>query len=324
MLSVQGCSSGAPAQATASTASSAHDVTSADAQAVYQSYLTTSDTAAVSGDSETGLSVVSDAAWEAANAQYTALSSKGTPVTRYQYGTPQFYVPALASYPRWFLTVVPRHAAGTSASAAVTTLMVFYQNKSGAAWTLDGAAALGPGQSLPVIARDEDGYATPLTTYDQSLLVPPDVVGATQAAVVDDGPSSAAAAIVADGAQTTGLYAQQDATSTGATASNLDYTWLMEGASFPVFALRTTDDGALVLYGMYMDTTMEHPDLAMGAPIPIPAGVTPLLAAPTEVGYHAVYANWTFEFAALDPPATSTQKLAVIAASGGISYGHAY
>ena len=38
-----------------------------------------------------------------------------------------------------------------------------------------------------------------------------------------------------------------------------------------------------------------------------------------------MYANWTYEFAAIDPPATAHDaKLQVIAAQGGLSYAHAY
>jgi len=57
----------------------------------------------------------------------------------------------------------------------------------------------------------------------------------------------------------------------------------------------------------------------------VPADFGPLLAARTEVGYHAVYANWTFEYVAIDPPLTAhNAKVEVIAADGGPSYGHAY
>ena len=58
------------------------------------------------------------------------------------------------------------------------------------------------------------------------------------------------------------------------------------------------------MYGMYLNTSNEHPNLVAGSPIPVPADFTPLLAAPTEVGYHAVFANWAYQFAAIDPPAT--------------------
>jgi hypothetical protein len=244
-------------------------------------------------------------------------------VTRYQYGTPDFIVPALSGYPRWFVVAVPRHPVGVA--AATTTLMVFDQAKSSSVWTLDGAAALAPGQPLPAIARDSAGYATPLATYDQDLLLRPDVVAATQAAVVDDGPASAATAVVAAGASTTGLYSQQSAYGRGQAAQGLVYSWLMQGAPFPTFALRLTDGSALVVYGIYLNTTNEHHNLVAGSPIPVPAGFSPLFVPPVEVANHVVYANWTYEFAAIDPPATAHNgKLTVIAASSGPSYGHAY
>ncbi len=322
MLSVQGCDAGTSAEAVSHRA---HDLTIAQARAVYQTYLTTSDTAAQQGNPTAGLSDVSDAQREVVHGEYKALASSGVPVPRYRYGTPDFYVPALSGYPRWFVVVVPRRPLGSSADVGVTALMVFDQKEAGAGWTLNGTAALGPGQKLPAISRGSDGYAIALNTHDQSFLLLPAVVGATQAAVVDDGPASPAAAVIAAGDSTTGLYARQSAYADGQSANGLQYTWLMQGASFPVFGLRLTDGSGLVLYGLFLNTTNEHPNLVKGTPIPVPANFTPLLAARTEVGYHAVYANWTYQFAAIDPPATAHGgKLTVIAATGGPSYGHAY
>ena len=114
-----------------------------------------------------------------------------------------------------------------------------------------------------------DGYAIAVSTTDPSLLLRPDVVGATQAAVVDDGPASPAAAVVGDGPQTTGLYAAQAARAAAEQARGLQYQWLLQGAPFPQFELRLADGGALVLYGMYLNTTNEHPNLAAGSPIPV-------------------------------------------------------
>ena len=54
---------------------------------------------------------------------------------------------------------------------------------------------------------------------DPSLLLPPDLVGATQAAVVDEGPAAPAAAVIGTGPQTTGLYTTQDAQGNSATAA---------------------------------------------------------------------------------------------------------
>jgi len=178
---------------------------------------------------------------------------------------------------------------------------------------------------LPAVARTADGYAIAVSTADPGLLLRPDVVGATQAAVVDDGPASPAAAVVDPGPLTTGWYAAQAAQAAVQKARGRQYQWLLQGSAFPQVGLRLADGGALVLYGSYLNTSNQRPNLVKGAPIPVPAGFTPLLAEPTEVGYHAVYANWTYEFAAIDPPASARNaKMHVIAAQGGPSYGHAY
>jgi hypothetical protein len=319
MLAVQGCDSGTSAQAS----SGGHpEVTIAGARAVYQRYLAASDSAAEAGDMTAGLSLVADAAWETAHAQYTALASAGTPVPRYQYGAAHFYVPSAENYPHWFVATASQTALNGGSTG--TVLMVFGQYKKGAAWNLDGSTMLAPGQSMPAIALDADGYATALPTYDQDLLTPPDVVGATQASVVDQGPTAATSGFITEGPQTTGLFAQQNAAERAIAAAGLAYTWYMEGATFPVFTLLTADGSALVLYGMYVDTTYAHPDGLRGAAIPVPANLTPLLPN-TEIGYHALYGNETYEYAAVDPVATASNgKVTIIASSGGLSYVHAY
>ena len=118
---------------------------------------------------------------------------------------------------------------------------------------------------------------------------------------------------------------EKEAQAAAEQARGLTYQWLLQGADFAQFELRLRDGGDLVIYGMSLNTTLEHPNLVKGAPLPASAGIRALFAAPTEVGYHAVYANWTYQFAAIDPAATAPHaKLTVIGASGGLSYGHAY
>jgi hypothetical protein len=322
LLAVQGC---APAAAPdAATGVAYHGLTIADAQAAYASYVTVSDSAAAQGNETLGLSNVGDAQWAIVKGQYTALASSGTAVPRYRYGQPVFYVPALTGYPQWFMVAVPRKIdTDGHLGAAVNTMMVFERWESTTPWGLDGSAVLG--QPLPAIARDRDGYAINVATNDASLLLRPDVLGATQAAVADEGPGSPAAAVIASGPWTTGMYATQAALASAEAAKGLTYSWLLEGAPFADFELRTTDGGALVLYGMYLDTTNEHPNLVAGSAIPVPPEFVPLLAAPNEVGNHAVYANWTYEFAAVDPPQTAHgAKVDVIGANAGPTYGHAY
>ncbi len=330
MLSVQGCDAGTAAHAVTT---SAHDVTIAEARTAFQTYVTSSDTSAQQGNSTTGLATAEDAEWVILHGQYAAYASSNIPVPRYQYGTPVFYVPAQDnSYPHWFVVSVPRRPLGASQVAAsqATTLMLFEQSSPGAPWMLNGTAALSAGERLPAVALN-NGYAVAVSNHDTSLLVPPDVVGATQAAVVDDGPASAAVSVVAPGPSTTEMYAEQSAYASAQADKGLKYSWLMLGATFPQFALRLTDGGALAFYGMYLNTTTEHKNadpnattLPAGAPIPVPADFAPILATPGQIGYHVVYANWTYQFATYDPPATTKNgKLSVVAATGAPTYGKA-
>ena len=320
LLSAQGC---APAPAADAVTRPSHDVTFAGARTAYETYLKVSDAAAAADDKRSALSVVTSAQWAQTKGQYTTLYSTGTPVPRYRYGTPVFYVPTLSGFPQWFVVAVTRTAVtGGKAGATASTLMLFARDKQTERWTLSGTAVLG--QPLPAIARDADGYATAVSTTDSTLLLRPDVVGATQAAVVDDGPSSPAAAVVAAGPQTTGLYAAHSAQAAAEQARGLQHEWLLQGAPYPQVGLRLADGGALIFYGMNLNITNEHPNLAKGAPIPMPAAFTPLLTGPTEIGYHAVYVNLTYQFAAIDPPAGARDaKLDVIAWQSGPSYAHA-
>ena len=321
LLAVQGC---APSDPAAAASGARPSLTIAAARAAYETYVKDSRAAAADGDQEAGLNLDAGAAWAQAKAQYAALASTGTAIPGYQYGSkPTFYVPALTGYPRWFLAEVPRATeANGRPGAVVDTLMVFDKLKADEPWTLNGTTALQ--QRLPALVV-HDGYAVTASTTDAALLLRPEVVGATQAAVADEGTANPSAAVIGAGPQTTGLYTAQAAHAGTESAQGLVYQWLLEGAPFPQFELQTADGGALVLYGMYLNTTTEHHNLVTGSPIPVPAGFTPLLAAPTEIGYHAVYANWTYQFAAVDPPLTAANaKISVIAASGAPTFGHAF
>jgi len=318
-VALGGCSQAAsPAKAVTS---AEHSLTIAQAQAAYNSYVTASTAAARQGDATQGLANVADGQWSIVHAQYRALATTGTPVPRYSYGTPTFYVPALSGYPQWFVVAVPvTPAAG---APAVTTIMAFDRPAPAGPWTLNGSAVLD--QPLPAIARDSGGYAINVSTKDTSLLLPPEVVGATQAAVVDEGPAAPAAAVITSGPQTTGLYTTQAAQGNSYTARGLSYQWLLEGAAVPQFDLRTTDGGALVIYTMYLNTTIEHPGNVFGPPIPIPDGFVPIANPPKATGAHGVAANWTYEFATVDPPASAHgAKAEIIAASGAPTFGDSF
>jgi hypothetical protein len=322
-IALGGCSgSGAPASAGTTTA---HALTLAQARGVYDRYVASSTAAARQGNIAQGLEYAGDAQWSILHSQFTALTTTGTPVAQYSYGTPVFYVPALPSYPLWFVVSVPiRTETDGHLGPAVNTLLAFQRYVSARQWTLDGSAVLD--QPLPAIARDSDGYVSGVSASDSSLVLPPQLVGATQAAVVDEGPAAPAAAVIASGLQTTGMYTAQNTHANTDTAQGLNYQWLLEAASFATYQLRTDDGGCLVIYSMYLNTVTEHPGNVSGTPIPAPANVAPILpATAAKVGIHGVDANWTFEFAAVDPPQSAHgAKVNVIAGSGAPTYGHTY
>jgi hypothetical protein len=132
--------------------------------------------------------------------------------------------------------------------------------------------------------------------------------------------------VIAAGPLTTGLHVAQAARAAAAQRRGLQYQWLLQGAPYPQVGLRLAGSGgALIMYGMYLSTSTEHPNLVAGSPIGVPAEFKPMLAEPTEVGYHAVFANWAYQFAAIDPPATARDaKLDIIGSQSGPSLGHAY
>jgi hypothetical protein len=264
-------------------------------------------------------------------------------LSQYSYSTPTFYLPEPSGYPRFFVADATRTlvAKGVGPGAGATTsvggaqvpvdgraLMVFEQSTGAGPWQLASVAQFPSGSTLPTLATDKDGYIpqVPLTTTD--LLAQPYATGPLQAAVVDDGTASAAAKAVAAGPLTTGLYqAARDRSDIGLEVPTGDtYQWSLEGTPYPAFALRTADGGALVLYAMYLNSTVAVPGyfddaspIQPGAPIKIPLDLLTVLPPGQPSPRIRLEAQSLFSFAAIDPPATSS-KITVLAIGGGLNY----
>jgi hypothetical protein len=150
-------------------------------------------------------------------------------------------------------------------------------------------------------------------------------VGATQAALVDEGPASAASAVIASGPETTGLYAAQTAEQKSIAGKGLDYLYMLQEASYAEYQMQTANGGALVLYSMYLNTQIEHAGDLPGSLVQVPAAIRPLIIGTPKIGHRGVVGNYTFEYAAVDPPSNAHgAKVDVIAGGGGPTYGHAY
>jgi hypothetical protein len=323
LLSVQGCGT------TADATTAAAGPNPADALKVFNSYVTANKVAVANRDQLLAESLTSSAQFDVLSSQYDVAASTGVPVTNPDYGKPTLYVPKLTTYPQWFLAAAPEYPA--HGGQPRTAVLVFDRPEASSPWALDGTVQLASNASALNVAVDQNGYATALPTTDPSLEFPPDEVGATHASVVDEGPSSPAAKVVAAGPQTTGIYHTNAAYAAKIRPGHWLYTWQMEGTSYPFFALRTTDGGAVVFYTMSLNRQTvpatkppEHPKVQPPS-IPVPDVYKPLLSADQAPFIDEFDADSTLQFLTVDPPAaknggTATGKLRVIGNGGGVNY----
>jgi hypothetical protein len=365
-LAIQGCTSSAASNASGQGGRAASAVTTAEASKAFQSYLDAVLTGAPVYHPEAlaGTTGVAYSSYSAAIQvmRYHHVQAGSPPV---RFGKPVYYLPASTGYPRWFVADVVLTDSGatepplTPAEGAVVPwmgistgagrhLVLFEKATAAAPWQLGGLleehqmaagaapwqlasdSRLAPGVSPPALAKDDTGHVPVVPLSDTALLARPDVAGALQAAVVDDGPASPAATMVASGPLTTGIYQAEHDTLLGLSVPPGDVSqWELEGSNVTKFALRTADGGALVFYAMYLNTTVEVPALLnksepvdLGPPIAVPPYVAPLLAVGNTAPHRHLEAQQLLSFAAVDP-AGSPAKIQVIAIGGGPNYAYA-
>jgi hypothetical protein len=335
----------------------AASITTAQASQAFNTYVATTAKALATDDGTLELSVVTGVQQAVVSAELKMSGASGASgdsgdsgaysgvltleSAAYTYGTPTFYLPEPAGYPRFFVADVTRAIKGSnSAKGAVASvggaevpvdgqaLMLFEQSSAAGPWQLASISQLPSGMTLPRLATDKNGYIpqVPLTSTD--LLAQPYATGPLQAAVVDDGPDSASAKAVAAGPLTTAMYqAARDRSGTDLQVPRGDvYQWAMEDTAYPAFALRTADGGALVLYATYLNSTVAVPSyinkadpIDPGPPIEVPLDLSLLLPNGQPTPRVELEAQDLLSFAAIDPPA-ATSKIQVIAIGGGLNY----
>ena len=304
LLSVQGCGTTADATTTVT------GPTPASALKVFNSYVTAERVATANQDQPLATEITASAQYSQVSVNYAVSAVTGQAVTIPTYGKPTLYVPKLPTYPQWFMAAAPVSGKG---QAAGTALMVFDRTDAAASWTLDNSVLLDKNAPALNVAI-KNGYATALRTTDDSLQFRPDEVGAMQATVVDEGPSTPAAAVVAPGPLTTGLYQANQALAKQARAQHNYYSWELEGTSYPFFALATTNGGAIVIYTMGFNTQTLPAKSSPKRTLPVPDGQGPI----TKL----LDADSPFQYLAIDPPPVKQGggKLQVIGSYGGPSY----
>jgi hypothetical protein len=215
------------------------------------------------------------------------------------------------------MAVVPRTPMGGGPTQ--TAIMVFDKRDSAEDFTLASVSLLGSGNTMPDIAVDSSGYATPLATTDAQLPVSPDAVGALQATVAQDGAHSAATKVIAPGPYTTGVHSQILAATQQTEAQGYNYQALLSGSNQPVFALKTASGGALATYTMdlYSVTLRSNPPIRQ---IEIPPAYAPMLDGALVVQYELDTGD-TDQYAAVIPPNSKNKRpVNVIAFYGAPTY----
>lgn len=320
-------------------------LTTAQAGAAFDRYVTTVATADRANDGTLALSVVTGAQRSlfTADMKQASYAHRAASFDPCSYGTPTFYLPEAAGYPHFFVASAfctypgtdpaDMNAVGTASGWAGTAevpidgtaLLLFEQSSAGSPWQLASTSVLASGASMPRLASGADGAVPTVSLKAATQLVQPDVTGPLQAAVVDDGSSSAAGRAVADGPLTTGMYhAASDHVQGLQPPAGDVYQWDLEGTDYAAFTFRTATGAALVFYSMYLDTLVGTPsyideaDPALPGPrIAYPQGLAPWIGTgPKRV---SVQEQDLLSFAAIDPPAGGG-KIQVIAAGGGLNW----
>lgn len=163
-------------------------------------------------------------------------------------------------------------SAGGSDAKTRTALMVFVRTEPGFRWRLGLSTLLEKGAKLPHITVDAEGYAKPLATFDDGLVIQPRFVGAIQATLAEEGPGSLAADSMAEGKHTSDHYEKIQDKKKQMKEDGFAYDSIFTATQFPVYALRTNDGGGLVLYSMSRDTVVFRKSKKVSRiPIPRPA-----------------------------------------------------
>lgn len=178
-----------------------------------------------------------------------AYLSTGFAPHRYRWGAPTLYVPRFPQSEKapWFSALATRDGR--------PTLLTFAKSD---AWRLSSAAELLPGQRLPEIKLDADGYAAPVPPDDKTVTISPQYMGPVHASVAETGTAGVTAGLVADGPYTTEVAEQIATLRAQSKVDGLSYDSIFSADNYPVYGLRTADGGALIQYSLSRNTTTKN------------------------------------------------------------------
>jgi hypothetical protein len=236
-------------------------LTLAQARSVLDAYTSANNTAnakrsdTLLGSIETGSSYAIDA-----GIYRVQQADKAAPYPAFGPRQALFYIPGepTAEYPHWFAVQVVNADLASPGKVTGTEYLVFSQGAPGAPWLNTVEPYVLAGAAIPQVAVGAGGLATPVDPQTTSLAVAPAQIAALTAASLDGGQAGAVGGAV--GAASPGNLADRldqafwkqrlrSATVTDRHAPAADY----------VFALRTTNGGALVFYTDAAELTLVPP-----------------------------------------------------------------
>ncbi|MCK2221120.1 hypothetical protein MF672_046065 [Actinomadura sp. ATCC 31491] len=236
-----------------------------------------------------------------------AYLSTGYAPPRHRWGAPTLYVPRFApgETAPWFSALVTRDGR--------PALLTFARSDD---WRLSSAAELLPGQRVPDIALDAEGYATALAADDRTVTISPQFMQPVHASVAETGKSGVTAGLVAAGPYTTEIAEQIAELREKAKADGYSYDSIFSADNFPVYALRTADGGALIQYSLSRTTTTTTKTAEDDWGIPVPDTARWAVDPPVRRSLRLVE---THQFATAVPPIAKAGAAAVIAHDGGLT-----
>lgn len=231
------------------TASPPPAVTPAEAARVVAADLAADDVARAAGDERLGLMLSRDGQTPITIARFRSTDMRPP---RYEYGTPTVLVPRNRNFPHWFAATVERR--GEDGERALMVL-VYLRVSEQANWQRSFASLVTGGSGLPAVHLDAEGYATALSTRDESIAISPHLMAPVHATAAEEGTQGYAAGLIAPGPLTTDYATEIAARQSDAKENCLHYDSIFAASTYPVFALRTEDGGALIMYSLTRTTT---------------------------------------------------------------------
>ncbi|MEV7965183.1 hypothetical protein AB0O34_04285 [Sphaerisporangium sp. NPDC088356] len=262
-----GASTPAPSPSSSPQVGDTPAVTPAEAAEQVHLILATDDALRASGDEYPARQQVRDAQ---SLFTATAFQSTGMKPPRYTWGRPKLLVPRLDRFPYWFAAVVERR---DESGASRTAVLAFMKQYDVSRWQLSFASLLYPRTKLPEVSLDPQGYATPLATRDDSIAISPHLMAPLHATIAEEGPGGFAAGLIAAGPQTTGYFTEVEKIQSESKLRGFLYDSLFAATAFPIYALRTTDGGAVILYSLTRTTLRQAKIKHADGLVPVPKDV---------------------------------------------------